>query len=259
MRIKLGPLLLLCFFLSGCAAKKLIVQNADFFLSREVSKRLPLSSDQKDKLAQEVDQFLEKSKPQAQELIPLIAKISFAHTEKFPSIYEELLGHYQKLADDFTGIISRHLASLTKDGQGAFFNILEDEDQKLSDIKKDKQIEKVAERFDRFLGSVNAPQKQLIQEYGDYFENRAQKRLERRKRLQLKFREIFQSGNDLESKSRSFQEAFKKYQVESFEGNKNLEILQRILPTLTPDQKEHFLKHLEDLKEMLKIYLSTEY
>lgn len=249
----------LCAFLYGCAAKKLVVDNADSLISYQVTKRLPLYSAQKDKLEKDIESFLAKSKPIASEVLPVIDELNLNSVDKLPQQYNKFESFYLKLAQDFAGLMSRHLAILDKKQQKEFFETLDDENRNLLKKEKEDRIDDVEERFENFLGSVNGPQKQLIRDYADYFHLRAKERLDRRISLHKEFREIFKTDASSESKEKSFQDAFASYQNDSLKNNRNLEILKKIVPTLTKDQKEHFREEAEEVKDVLKYFLTVDY
>lgn len=180
-------------FLSGCAAKKLAVNNADSLISYQVTKRLPLYSEQKEKLDKDIEAFLIKSKLVASDMLPVIDSLNLSSVENLPNQYNKFESFYSKLAFDFAELMSSHLATLDKKQQKDFFETLDDENRKLLNKEKEDRVDDIEDRFDTFLGSVNGPQKQLIREYSDYFHCRAKERLDRRITLHEKFREIFKT------------------------------------------------------------------
>jgi hypothetical protein len=83
--------------------------------------------------------------------------------------------------------------------------------------------------------------------------------LARRKELHKKFLKIYKL--DLSEKSRAdyFYEAFAEYQRSYPEGGKNIEILKKVIPTLSVSQKEVFEDKTNDIKDILNYYLETHY
>lgn len=249
----------LCLFLYGCAAKKLAVDNADSLITYQVTKRVPLYSGQKEKLEKDIDAFLVKAKPVANDILPVIDEIDLNTADKLPAQYNKFESFYSKLALDFAGLMAKHLSTLDKKQQKDFFANLDDENRTLLKKEKEDRIDDVEERFKSFLGSINGPQKQLIREYEDYFHSRAKQRLDRRIALHKEFREIFKTDVSSESKEKSLHEAFAGYQKDALAGNKNLEILKKVIPTLSQEQKEHFRKEAQEVKDVLKYFLTVDY
>lgn len=249
----------LCVFLYGCAAKKLAVDNADSLISYQVTRRVPLYSGQKDKLEKDIEAFLEKAKPVAHEILPVIDELDLNSDEKLPAQYNKFEAFYSKLALDFAGLMAKHLSTLDKKQQKDFFATLDDENRTLLKKEKEDRIDDIEDRFKNFLGSINGPQKQLIREYEEYFHSRAKQRLDRRIALHKEFREIFKTDLSPDSKEKSLHEAFAGYQKDALNGNKNLEILKKIIPTLSKSQKEYFRKEAEEVKDVLKYFLTVDY
>jgi len=243
----------------GCTAKKMAVENADTLINYQINKRLPLYSEQKDQMNRDVDIFLNKEKPIAQEILPVIDAIDLKKPEKVEEQYKKLEGFFIRISKDFTVYVAKYMAKLDSKQQKELFSTLDDENREILKKEKEDRIDGLEDRFRIFLGSINGPQKQIIREHVDYFQDRAKLRLERRIDLHQKFRSIFQQDASEATKANLFQEAFAKYQEKSLEGNKNLELLKKVLPTITADQREYFRKEAAEIKDLLRYYNSIEY
>lgn len=257
--MKMLYLVLLCLMFSGCAAKKLAIDNADTLVSHQITKRVPLYSKQKDKLSRDIDKFLNDSKPLAQEVIPIVDEINLSDEDKLDAQYEKFEDFYAKIAKDFSLLMSKHIATLDEKQQKDFFNTLDDENRELLKKEKEERLDHIEERFEMFFGSIKGEQKQLIREYADYFHQRARDRLNRRVKLHQDFREIFKQDSSQETRANMIQEAFVEFQNDTIKGNKNLEIIKKMRPTLTKTQKEHFRNQTLEVKELLKYFLSVDY
>lgn len=257
--MKITLIFVLTFILSGCGMKKLAVDNADTLISYQVTRKIPLYSQQKEAFKKDLNELLNKTKPVAEELLPIIDEVDPKHPERLDSQYEKLESYYVKLAGDFSELISKYLARLDQKQQKDFFNTLEDENRDILKNEKKKTIDQAEERIKALLGSVNGKQKQIIREYEDYLASRNKARLDRRIKLHDQFRELYKQDVSVASRITSFQEAFKKYQSASLEGNKNLEIVKKFVPTISKSQREHFRNHVQDVKDMLKHYITVDY
>lgn len=258
--MKIMLLSLLCFLLTSCAAKKFAIDNADTLISHQINKRLPLYSKQKEELSKDIDKFLNDSKPLAQEIIPVVDEIDLKDEAKLEGQYQKLESYFMDISKKFSAMMSGHLAKLDKKQQKDFFETLDDENRQLLKREKGDRIDSIEERFEMFFGSITSQQKQLIVEYSDYFHERARQKLDRRVKLHQEFRQIF-SQEDLSETGREkmLQDAFVEYQNESLKGNKNLEMLKKLLPTLSKGQREHFRRQTTEVKELLKYFLSVDY
>lgn len=243
----------------GCTAKKMAVENADTLINYQINKRLPLYSEQKDQMNRDVDIFLNNEKPVAQEILPVIDEIDLKNPEKIEGQYKKLEGFFLRISKDFTVLVAKYMSKLDPKQQKDLFNTLDDENREILKKEKEDRIDGLEDRFRMFLGSINGPQKQIVREHVDYFQDRAKLRLNRRINLHQKFRSIFAQDASPAAKATLFQEAFDEYQKKSLEGNKNLELLKKVLPTITTEQREYFRKEAAEIKDLLRYYNSIEY
>lgn len=257
--IKLTLAFLLMALLTSCGFKKVAVKNADSIISHQVTKKIPLNSEQKRELDKDIDKLLNDSKPAAEAIIPLIGLLDFSGTEKLESQYKELEAIYISIAAEASVILARHIAKLDSKQQRNFLEKLKKDNDEIKERLKKKSMKKVEFWMKSMLGTINEKQVALMKEYEDYFHERNQLRLERRIRLADKFKEIFAGNPPVQEKEKAIKEAFDKYQADSLEGNKNLEMLKKLVPTISDEQKKHFMKHMENLQELLKYYLTVEY
>lgn len=257
MRVTL--LFIILFLGYGCAAKKMAVENADTLINYQIGKRLPLYADQKTQLNRDIDTFLNKEKPVAQEIIPVIDDINLKHPEKIESQYKKLEDFFIRLSNDFTVLLSKYMAKLDYKQQKELFATLDDENREILKKEKEARIDGVEDKFRAFMGSINGNQKQIIREYADYFQDRAKERLNRRIKLHESLKLTYNKDLSESSRAGEFQEAFAKYQKDAISGNKNLEMLNKILPTVTPEQREHFRQEVQEIKDLLRYYNSIEY
>jgi hypothetical protein len=253
-------LFMLIFFLGfGCAAQKLAVKNADTLLVHQLQKRLHLYSQQKKLLNIDIVKFLNDHKKTAQDILPLVDEISLEDKEKVSENYHKLIIFYQQVAQDFSLLISKHMVPLDLKQQKDLFETLTNENRKMAKKDPTERLEGVKDRFKTFFGSVTEKQKQLLTDYQPHFEESNQKRLMRRKSLQEEFRLIFDRDVSSTSRQDLFLNAFKTYQREALDHEKNLEIIHAFLPTISKNQKEHFRNRLKEIKDILVYYLTVDY
>ncbi len=257
--MKLTLIFILSFVLNGCGMQELAVDNADKLLSYQITRRLPLYSNQKDLLNKDVEGFLNQQKMVAQEILPVIDELDLTGPEKLEAPYRKLEGFYERVAKDFSGLIATHMARLDRKQQEEMFETLDDENRKMLKKEKEDRIDDIEENFNRLLGSITAPQKQIVRNYEDYFLARARQRLDRRVKLHQELRLLFKEDRSTDSRKAQIETAFAAYQKEVLKDNKNLEILKKIIPTITKKQKEHLRGHVANLKELLKYYLTVDY
>jgi len=252
-------ILLLTIFGYGCAAKKMAVDNADYLITHQIQKRIPLYSDQKTQLGKDIDVFLNQVKPDVEGVLPVIDEINLEEKDKIAPQYAKLETFFQKMSKRFSDLISVYMAKLDIKQQKEFFKNLDDENREILKLEKEKNIDQVENRMKILLGSVNSEQKQLIRENSEYFEKRAKERLDRRIELHQSFRSIYAQDISEKSRVQLFQEAFGDYQTKSYENNKNLELIQKLIPTISQKQREYFRKEAQEVKDLIKYFITIEY
>ena len=257
--MKLLILVLVLFSLHSCGVRKLIVDNAAGLLSYQVTRHIPLYGKQKDDLGKDIEKFLNQSKPIANEILPVIDRIELNNHSEVEVLYKKIETFYDRLANDFSALMAKYMALLDSKQQKDLFEGFDDENRKISNIEKKKRLDDIEDRFKKLLGSMTGPQKQLIRDHEDFFLSRAKDRLKRRIQLHEKLRWIYKQDISLDSRTNEITDAFRSYQSSRTNGSKNLDILKSLLPTLTKNQKEHFRNHVEDIKELLKYFLSIDY
>lgn len=251
--------LMIGIFGHGCAAKKLALENADTLIEYQITKRLPLYSTQKDELAKDVDSILNSTKSKVQEILPIIDELDFKNEEHFKDQYQKLEGFYRLRAKDFSVLTAKYLAKLDSKQQKKLFEKLDDENRDILEKEKEDRIDSVEDRFKSFLGSINSQQKQIVREYADYFHLRAKNRLDGRIKLHQDLKAVYNQDISESSKASLIQESLNKYQEESIVGNKNFEIMKKVVPTLEKKQREHFRKEAMEIKDLLKYFNTINY
>lgn len=245
--------------IGGCAAKKLVVNNADTLLQHQITKRLPLYTDQKSELSDDISKFLNKHKPIAQEALPVIDAIELKEPEKVEEHYQELAQFYDKVSLNFSELLSKHMSELDPKQQKEFFETLDQENRDLKRKDSSDRMEKVQDRFETFFGSITEEQRQALTELKSYFEERNQERIKRREELHKKFKEIYAQDISQETRKDLFIEAFKEYQAKSVNHKKNIQMIKELLPSISKKQREFFKKRTEEVKEILKYFLDASY
>lgn len=257
--MKLLPLLFLIFTLCGCTAKKLAINNADTLISYEVQKRLPVNSSQKKELDVDIVKFLNKTKPMAREVLPLIDNINLSDKDDVSYRYERLVAHYEKLSSEFTAIISKYMAKLDKDQQREFFETVDKDNRKFKAKSKETRFNEIESRYELFLGDIVPEQKKILEKYRSYFVERSNKRYEQRIKLREGFMEVYRKNEKAEQKESQFQKLFHEFHEQNMVGNKNIEILHDFIPTLAPRQKEFFREKSQEIQELVKYFMAVEY
>jgi archaellum component FlaC len=256
MRITL--LFIFTILLSACGAKELGIKNADNVISYQITKRVPLYSDQKDALKKDINILLNKTKPKAQEMLPVLDEINLTGAN-IDTHYKKLESFYLNVSGEFADLLARYLAKLDPKQQKTLFETMDQENGEMKRRKADKNLEKIEDRTETILGTITNKQKILLGNYADYFEARLKNRYENRLTLMQTLKDIYKNDTSAESKRITILDALKKFQADSLAGNKNVEILKKLEPTLNDSQRERLRRHIQEMKELVKYYLQTDY
>lgn len=251
-------LLMMMILMMGCTGKKLIVNNADSLISYQITKRIPLYSEQKKSLDKDIDLFLNDHKKSAKALAPILDDIHAPHTD-IDKTYGTLVERYREMANDFSKLLSRYMAVLDPKQQKDMFYTLDKENKKLSSKTSKERMNEITERFVKFFGSITAEQKAIFNTYSNYYIENMSNHLKRRENLHQNFREIYGMDSSLETRINQFYSAFMKYQDDLLAPNKTLEITKKITSSLTPPQKDIMKKKTEEIKEILNYYMQAEF
>ena len=247
-------ILLILLSVSACGTKKLAVSNADTLISYQMNKRIPLEYKQKEKLAKDIDDFLNTHKEDAKAILPAIDEIRVDQPIDAP--YSKLESFYKKITQDFTKLIAKYMAILDESQQKEFFESFKADNERA--LKRDKfsRRKQIEDRVKLVVGSITDEQKKILDQYDAYFEERMIKRHQLRAELFSKFQEIYKSRENREQK---FEDAFLAYQSETLGNTRNLEIIKKILPTLNQDQRNGLKDQILEVKEIISLFLTTSY
>lgn len=251
--------IILLFLLAiACTGQDLVVKQADNLLEYQIEKRLPLYSEQKKELAKDIQNFLHSEKPAAQKMLPVIDELN-AGLDNVATDYRAMANFYEATVAHFSVIIAKHMSKLDKNQQRLFFKTLGSENAELEKKEPAHRMDKVRARFKMFFGTLSEDQRKLLEEWTPYFEALHQERLKRRKVMHEEFRETYGLGLSPASAQEKFLESMRKYHLALNNHDKNIELIKSIVPGLAPNQKAHFAKKLVGIKEMLQLYLETDY
>lgn len=254
-------ILTICFYLLySCAAKKLAVKHADTFITHSVEKKLPLNPKQEAQLAKDVDHFLMKKKPKAQELLPLLDKMDPSNPTLFEEIYDSLLVSYRGVAQDFSELLAKYIVDLDEKQLKTFFKKLSDDRKEKEKKDKEARLSDLKRKVEKLFGALTKEQEKFLQSHADYFQRKGDLQLKRKEKLHDNIESILGQKQSLETKKELVVKAFMNYQDESIESSKeNLPLVKEFSPTLSQKQKEFFREKVRDLKEIIGYYLEAQY
>ncbi len=258
--MKISSLLVASVLSYGCVAKKIAVTNADSLINHQIQKKVNLSSKQSELMKKDVSAFLNGAKPQATELIGLIKGIDLEDPQRVAGVYADLEGFYKRLVDAFiANVISKHLAELDSNQQKALYETMAKDNKKYLAKTSEQRKEGFEKQFNYFFGKTEKKQEEVIDSYQPYLAERSKLRVERRVRLEAEFRRIYSEKDTLDGRAAKLLGAMRQFQASGHEGTRILEIIQKIFPTLSSEQKASFKKNAKELVELLEHFIKTKY
>ena len=243
----------------GCAAKELVVRNADTMIEYQVTKRLPLYPKQKDELSKDIDAFLNNEKAIAKEILPVIDQLNLDKPHEIDEPYNKLSVFYRKLSKDFSTVLAKHMVTLSKIQQKEFFANLDEENKKFADKTQKERRQEAQNNMEKFFGDLNDNQVDIIKSYDEFYKKNNEMKLIRRKELHANFKKILEGSLSDEEKRNALLSAYLAHQDTNFEESKVLEIAKKIIPTLTKDQKKTFREKASEVKEVLRYFIQANY
>ncbi|HXH29281.1 MAG TPA: hypothetical protein VNJ01_00585 [Bacteriovoracaceae bacterium] len=258
--MKLSSLILASVLSTGCIAKKMAVSNADSLLAHQVNKKLQLKDKEFDLLKKDIAGFLNQSKPKVKNLTAIIGAIDLEMPQRLPDDYAALEGFYKEIANEFTDeVLVERIARLDGDQQKQLLETVQNENKKIMKQTPGERVEGVTKRFNMLFDEIEKPQRDILNSQQDYFMSQAKARLERRTRLQESLKNLFSEKLETADKENRLKVLMRQHQAEAIKGNKTLEILQAIVPTLTSAQKKAFKKNAKEIIGLLEHLSKTKY
>ncbi len=243
----------------ACAAKELVVRNADTMLEYQVTKRLPLTSHQKNELQKDVDLFLNQEKKIAEEMLPVIDQIKLGSSEEVKPIYKKFESFYRKISSDFSTLMARYMVKLNEKQQKEFFENMKDENERYASKTQKERREDAEEALEKFIGKLSETQSGVIRSYDQFFRKQLRTRLTRRVALHEKFKTVMSSGSSSAEKEKELHRIYIAHQEVNFSESKTLEIIQKFIPTLSAEQKDMFREKTREVKEILRYFIQSTY
>lgn len=261
MEKKIILILSLCFIMliSSCTGKNFIIKNADLIIEMQISKRIPLYNKQEKELEIDINQFLNDSKLTITNIIPIINELKKTESFDVDKYYPQFQKLYIEFAYRFSKLVAKHLSQLDKKQQKEFYEGLSREKNDMLKIDKSKRMERIEKNFKFVVGTIKDNQKKIIQYYAKDFYESYKKKINRREKLHLKLKNIFNMDINQQRRQALIREAFNTYLDDSLVENRNIQFLKQLIPTFTSEQKEHIRNNLEELKEILKYFISVKY
>ena len=256
--MKFLPFVLCLLLLKGCALQGYLAGQVDVFMEMKLQSHLDLYYQQKKKLSQDIDLWLNIQKRYLPEARSLITSVNPAKTHEIPGAILAFNRIYQRSAHEFNQLFSRYLSQLDENQRKHFFQKQHEDNQSLKKQIGKMDLEKLHERVEFFSGTVTSTQTPLLKDFLPDWIKRSQQRLERRLTLHQKLEEILSSN--VVNKEELVNLAFRNYVDSSFENlSPVILFLQRFSATLTPEQISHLDGRRSKLLELLESFNKAQF
>ena len=251
--------LLTCLLISSCGLKKLVVKNLDTFLNYQISKHIPLNSQEKEKLKKDVSNILNHSKPEGQKLLEIIKTLKIDDKENVAAKYYEIKGVYEVISDEFIHLISRNLSTLNQKKSKEFLEHQDKEIKKLETKVQKKDTTSIYKGIKNIIGDLTDTQEKILKEYESFFLQKYVERVHRRKKTLEDIKSTLEKSLSSREKEENLNNIINLTHKKSMSDEKFLEIILKLQPTLTEKQKSHFNQRKLDVEEMIEYFISTKY
>jgi hypothetical protein len=251
--------LLICLLLSSCGLKKLVVKNLDTFLNYQISKHIPLNTQEKEQVKKDVGALLNDSKAEGANLLKIIKTLNIEDKQNIATKYEEIKGVYEVLSAKFIQLISKTLASLNQEQTINFLKIQNQELKKLELKVKKKDTTAISKGIKTIIGDLTETQEKILKEYEPFFLQKYSDRLQRRIKTIEDIKMILTKSLPSNEKEKALLNILSLNHRKSMDEEKYLEIILKFQPTLTEKQKSHFNQHKLDIEEMIDYFILTKY
>ena len=258
--------LCLIFFLTSCglsALKKVIVPNLAYIVADKTGDQLDLYYSQEKKLKKEIKKLFQKKIPEIQKLKSVIQHIDIEKSET-QKVVNDLTEIFQINLFEFNIILSDYTAHLTREQQKRFFRIQKDKNEDIQKRIKKKSVKRIIEHYEYFFGSLSKEQLELIKANEKVYLSLLEYRLERRLKVQKELLEIFK----IAEKTKAKEKILILYNQSSKDGQsspmrqQSVEVLKKIVKSLSQKQKKNFNESRDDIlewvDEFIRVYAKVE-
>ena len=251
--------LLTCLLLSSCGLKELVVKNLDTFLNYQISKHIPLTAQEKEKLKKDVSNILNNAKPQGIKLLEVIKTLNIDDKENVAAKYYEIKGVYEVISDEFIHLIAKSLSNLNQDEAKEFLEFQKKELKKLEIKVERKDTTSIYKGIKNIIGDLTDTQEKILKDYDSFFLQKYIERVQRRKKTLEDIETTLEDSLPTSEKEKNLYNILNLTHKKSMSEEKFLEIILKIQSTLIEKQKTHFNQHKIDVEEMIEYFISTKY
>lgn len=268
--VRYTNLIILLFLSSSCVLESYFISNLDFIITNRTSEALSLKSFYKKQLKEDVRIFLNKNRTTSKRVISFLSNTKKELDQDkliVKDLYNDLNQIYYSIALDYSEVLAKYIATLEGKRKNKFLK---------KEMEKNKQILSKIERNDissnfkiyNFLwGKLTKEQVRLFNTLQEDFKLQSQNRYEKRLAFQNELKKILSKKN-LKKRRELIKNQFEKFNKSSnykvvnkytLSKEKIIKTIQKIVNTLTQDQKEEFIKKLKMVSRWIEKYQSTKY
>ncbi|MFP5490113.1 MAG: hypothetical protein ACLGG0_01330 [Bacteriovoracia bacterium] len=257
IKLLLLPLIVL---LHACAFKSAAVGQLDTFIEYQTGSRLDLYLHQKQQLEKDVNTLLTEQQKSLSDVKELLNSIDLKQEDELKTQWAKLTQLYHRVALAYAQVFSTHLAALDGAQQKTFFAKMKEENQEIKERNSERSVDKLSERVEYFLGSINDKQREVLKVHLPAINLRAKARLKRRETLHKTFKSIFDQKLTNELKRTQIYQAFVTYQDDTLKSQDSFfAVIKDIAIHSNEEQKKTFLEKKQEVLELVNLFEKAEY
>ncbi len=249
---------LIILLFNSCSFKGMVIDKLPYLITFRVDQNLFLTSEQEDQFKKELKSYLIQNKSQVREIYKDLTQVNFSDDTK--SVYLKLRSHYLKLVEPFSLILAKYIVSLDNEQQKYFFEKANKDNRKYREKFQKERLERVFDRFERFLSDLTPQQENIIKENSSHFETLHNQWIKRRVNFQVSLKAILAQKSMPQIKIENVAQLMTNYLLEGSKVEnraKAIEVVDKIKTIASKEQQEHFKNTISELEEWLNLFEQT--
>lgn len=245
------------FLLSGCAFKSLLVSNLDWVITQRADQALFLYGEQEDAFQKDIKSFLNEQKTLIKEF-QVKLEASDIKTHDLEEKAQEARSYYITIVEKLAPLLSKYIVSLDEAQLKKMRASFEEENQEIEEEIAAFTVEKVYDRYERYLGPLTKQQKSLIKQNQNIYIALKRERLGRRLKIQTQLTEALKESPRSPDKIEKIlkghaQQTMTRSQVS------NLALIKEVLAISTDHQLKELAEKKSEILEWSNLVLAYQY
>lgn len=245
------------FLLSGCALKSLLVSNLDWVITQRADQALFLYGEQEDAFQKDIKVFLNEQKSLIRDFQ---GKLSSADIKKddLEEKAQQARSYYITIVDKLAPLLSKYIISLDGKQLEKMRASFIEENQEIEEEISAFSVEKVYDRYERYLGPLTKQQKSILKQNQNIYIALKRERLGRRLKVQT---ELMSALKETPRKPETVENIIKSYAQQKMTRSQisNLALIKEVLAIATDHQLKELADKKSEILEWSNLVLAYQY